>query len=226
MKQKAMKTVSGISGLESIAMDRQDKKLTLIGDIDPVKVVAMLRKFCRTEIFSVGPAKEEEKKKTEEPKKVEEKKKEGDQKKQDGGKQQVVQLPPIRGGSARGARGALAPASAVRVRYRVGSWRSAGGWIVSGVQGLQTCRLGSQQERRGRLCFLLKRKRCRFFNGQLKKLLRTTHGQLGQLPRPNNRKPQFPKPLGPGYQQKRIPNESLCIIQLYYTSIILRLLYM
>ncbi|CAH9118045.1 unnamed protein product [Cuscuta europaea] len=95
MKQKAMKTVSGISGLESIAMDRQDKKLTIIGDIDPVKVVAMLRKFCRTEIFSVGPAKEEEKKKTEEPKKGEEKKKGGDPKKQDGGKQEVVQLPPM-----------------------------------------------------------------------------------------------------------------------------------
>ncbi len=74
LKQKAMKTVSGLSGVDSIAMDMKDKKLTLTGDIDPVTVVAKLRKLCHTDIVSVGPAKEPEKKK-EEPKKDDNKKK-------------------------------------------------------------------------------------------------------------------------------------------------------
>ncbi|XP_058754404.1 heavy metal-associated isoprenylated plant protein 39-like [Vicia villosa] len=72
IKQKAMKAVSGLSGVESVSVDMKDKKLTLIGDIDPVKVVAKLRKFCHAEILSVGPAKEEKK---EEPKKKEDVKK-------------------------------------------------------------------------------------------------------------------------------------------------------
>ena len=53
-------------------MDMKDKKLTLTGDIDPVHVVGKLRKWCHTEIVSVGPAKEEKKK--EEPKKSDDKK--------------------------------------------------------------------------------------------------------------------------------------------------------
>ncbi|KAJ6421258.1 hypothetical protein OIU84_028604 [Salix udensis] len=52
----------------------KDKKLTVTGDIDPVHIVAKLRKQCHTEIITVGPAKEPEKKK-EEPKKEEPKKK-------------------------------------------------------------------------------------------------------------------------------------------------------
>ncbi|XP_061350310.1 heavy metal-associated isoprenylated plant protein 39-like [Gastrolobium bilobum] len=62
IKQKAMKTVSGISGVESVSVDMKDKKLTLVGDIDPVHVVGKLRKWCHTEIVSVGPVKEEKKK--------------------------------------------------------------------------------------------------------------------------------------------------------------------
>ncbi|KAM7273284.1 hypothetical protein ACFE04_027948 [Oxalis oulophora] len=58
-KKKAMKTVSGLPGVESIAMDMKDKKLTVIGDVDPVTIVAKLRKFCHTDIISVGPAKED-----------------------------------------------------------------------------------------------------------------------------------------------------------------------
>nr|KYP74850.1 hypothetical protein KK1_007543 [Cajanus cajan] len=76
IKTKAMKAVSGISGVESVSVDMKDKKLTLTGDIDPVQVVAKLRKLCRTEIVSVGPAKEEKK---EDPKKDDKKKE--DQKK-------------------------------------------------------------------------------------------------------------------------------------------------
>ncbi|XP_058206017.1 heavy metal-associated isoprenylated plant protein 39-like isoform X2 [Rhododendron vialii] len=75
-----MKKVSGLNGVDSIAMDMKDKKLTVTGDIDPVKVAAKLRKLCHTEIVTVGSAKEPEKKK-EEPKKEEPKKSGGDDKK-------------------------------------------------------------------------------------------------------------------------------------------------
>ncbi|XP_077248255.1 heavy metal-associated isoprenylated plant protein 39-like isoform X1 [Tasmannia lanceolata] len=78
-KQKAMKAVSSLSGIDSISMDMKDQKLTVIGDVDPVNVVSKLRKAWRTDIVSVGPAKEPEKKK-EEPKK-EEPKKDDDKKK-------------------------------------------------------------------------------------------------------------------------------------------------
>lgn len=88
-KQKAMKNISGISGIEAIAMDSKDKKLTVTGDIDPVAVVAKLRKLCHTEIVTVGPAKEPEKKK-DEPRKEEPKKepaKKEEPKKKDGPKE-------------------------------------------------------------------------------------------------------------------------------------------
>ncbi|CAN6568215.1 unnamed protein product [Malus baccata var. baccata] len=82
-KQKALKTVSTLSGIDSIAMDMKDKKLTVIGSVDPVTVVSKLRKYWQTDIISVGPAvepkKEEPKKeepKKDEPKKEEEAKKE------------------------------------------------------------------------------------------------------------------------------------------------------
>ncbi|XP_028801431.1 heavy metal-associated isoprenylated plant protein 12-like [Neltuma alba] len=64
-KQKVMKTTSGISGVESVNMDMKDKKLTVTGDIDLVKVAGKLRKLCHTEIVSVGEAKESEKKEEE-----------------------------------------------------------------------------------------------------------------------------------------------------------------
>ncbi|XAR55091.1 hypothetical protein NMG60_11030476, partial [Bertholletia excelsa] len=65
--QKAMKTVSGLPGIDSIAIEMKDKKMTVIGDIDPVPMVSKLRKTWHTEILTVGPAKEPKKK--EEPKK-------------------------------------------------------------------------------------------------------------------------------------------------------------
>ncbi|XP_004515154.1 heavy metal-associated isoprenylated plant protein 39-like [Cicer arietinum] len=70
IKKKAMKAVSGLSGVESVSVDMKDQKMTLIGDIDAVKVVGKLRKLCHAEMVSVGPAKEEKK---EEPKKEEKK---------------------------------------------------------------------------------------------------------------------------------------------------------
>lgn len=79
-KQKAMKSVSSLSGIDSIAMDMKEKKLTVVGDIDPVDVVSKLRKTWHTEILTVGPAKEPEKKK-DDGKKDDNKKKEDDKKK-------------------------------------------------------------------------------------------------------------------------------------------------
>ncbi len=43
-------------------MDMKDKKLTVIGEVDPVDVVAKVRKhWPNADIVSVGPAKEEKK---------------------------------------------------------------------------------------------------------------------------------------------------------------------
>ncbi|KAI3884233.1 hypothetical protein MKX03_030266 [Papaver bracteatum] len=69
-KLKAMKSVSGFAGVDSISWDMKEAqhKLTITGDVDPVDIVIKLRKY-----FSVGQAKEPEKKK-EEPKKEEPKK--------------------------------------------------------------------------------------------------------------------------------------------------------
>lgn len=67
-------------------MDMKAKQLTVIGTVDPVTVVSKLRKYWPTDIVSVGPAKEPEKKeepKKEEPKKEEEKKKEAEPKKEE-----------------------------------------------------------------------------------------------------------------------------------------------
>ncbi|KAL5551839.1 hypothetical protein UlMin_002015 [Ulmus minor] len=86
-KQKALKKVSGLSGIDSISMDMKDKKLTVVGDVDPVDVVNKLRKTWYTEIVTVGPAKEEKKK--DEPKKEEPKK---DEKKPKDEKEQIADL--------------------------------------------------------------------------------------------------------------------------------------
>lgn len=62
-------------GIDSISMDMKDKKMTVVGMVDPVDLVLKLRKIWPTEIISVGPAKEPEKAK-EETKKDEKKKEE------------------------------------------------------------------------------------------------------------------------------------------------------
>ncbi|XP_065858352.1 heavy metal-associated isoprenylated plant protein 39 [Euphorbia lathyris] len=81
-KQKAMKSVSTLSGVDSIAIDMKDGKLTVIGGVDPVVVVGKLRKSgWQTELLTVGPAKEEPKK--EEAKKEEGKKDEGKKKEEE-----------------------------------------------------------------------------------------------------------------------------------------------
>ncbi|KAM1025035.1 hypothetical protein TB1_037515 [Malus domestica] len=84
-KQKALKAVSSLSGIDSIDMDMKERKLTVIGDVDPVDVVAKLRKGWYTDILTVGPAKEEKKddKKDGGAAKKDEGKKEDDKKKAD-----------------------------------------------------------------------------------------------------------------------------------------------
>ncbi|KAL9665345.1 hypothetical protein QQ045_020764 [Rhodiola kirilowii] len=77
-KQKAMKTVSGFSGIESLTMDMKDQKLTIIGDIDPVDVIMKLRKYWHTKIVSIGaPDKKNEEVNKDESKKDDEKKDDG-----------------------------------------------------------------------------------------------------------------------------------------------------
>ncbi|KAK1684356.1 hypothetical protein QYE76_045206 [Lolium multiflorum] len=61
VKQKAMETVADIYGIDSIAADLKDQKMTVIGDMDTVTIAKRLRKFGRIDILSVGPAKEEKK---------------------------------------------------------------------------------------------------------------------------------------------------------------------
>ena len=73
-----------ILGIDAIAMDMKEKKLTVIGTVDPVTVVSKLRKNWKADIVAVGPVKEPEKK--EDPKKVEAKK-EGE-KKEEGKKEE------------------------------------------------------------------------------------------------------------------------------------------
>ncbi|XP_023633269.1 heavy metal-associated isoprenylated plant protein 12 [Capsella rubella] len=68
-KKKAMSTVCGLSGVN--AVDVKDGKLTVTGEIDAYIVVKKLKKVCFTEIISVGPVKEPEKKPPE-PKKPDE----------------------------------------------------------------------------------------------------------------------------------------------------------
>lgn len=77
-----------IAGIDSVSIDMKDKKLTVTGVVDPITVVAKLRKSRHAEVLSVGPAKEEKKK--EEPKK-----KEGDKEKEkekDKEKDQIAEL--------------------------------------------------------------------------------------------------------------------------------------
>ncbi|KAL3738193.1 hypothetical protein ACJRO7_019686 [Eucalyptus globulus] len=64
-RRKAMRVVSSFEGIGSLAMDSKDNKLTVSGNIDPVKVVNKLRKSWHTEIVSVGAAKEDDGKKDE-----------------------------------------------------------------------------------------------------------------------------------------------------------------
>ncbi|XP_076950277.1 uncharacterized protein LOC143623203 [Bidens hawaiensis] len=88
-KRKAMKIVSALPGIDSVAISMKDKTLIVVGIVDPINIVSKLRKFWPADIVSVGPAKEPEKK--DDAKKDDGKKDDGkkdDDKKEDGKKEE------------------------------------------------------------------------------------------------------------------------------------------
>lgn len=74
------------SGIDSIAADVKENKMTVIGDMDTVAIAKKLKKLGKVDIVSVGPAKEEKKPE----KKAEEKKPEAAAKKDDGKKPEAA----------------------------------------------------------------------------------------------------------------------------------------
>ncbi|KAL5856685.1 hypothetical protein ACOSQ3_004143 [Xanthoceras sorbifolium] len=60
-KTKAVRILFDISAVDSVGIDMKNRKMMVIGDMDPVDIVIKLRKLCHAEIVSVGPAKEAEK---------------------------------------------------------------------------------------------------------------------------------------------------------------------
>ncbi|KAD4982721.1 hypothetical protein E3N88_19392 [Mikania micrantha] len=96
-KRKALKTVSTLSGIDSITMNMKDKTLIVVGTVDPINVVSKLRKFWPTDIMFVGQPEKKEEPKKEEGKKDDAKKEEGkkdeakkdDDKKDDGKKEEA-----------------------------------------------------------------------------------------------------------------------------------------
>ncbi|MED6188275.1 hypothetical protein PIB30_084405 [Stylosanthes scabra] len=75
-KKKAIEAAADIFGIDSIAADINEQKITVIGEMDAVAVVKKLKKIGKVDILSVGPAKEEKKEETKEEDKKEEKKQE------------------------------------------------------------------------------------------------------------------------------------------------------
>ncbi|KAF7051698.1 hypothetical protein CFC21_059912 [Triticum aestivum] len=82
-KQKAMEAVADIYGIDSIAADLKDNKMTVIGAMDTVAIAKRLKKLGKIDIVSVGPAKEEKKPAPAAEKKGEEKKDDKKEEKKD-----------------------------------------------------------------------------------------------------------------------------------------------
>ncbi|CAL9148541.1 unnamed protein product [Musa hybrid cultivar] len=57
-KIKAMKAVCSIENVDSVSADMKQKKLTVIGFVDPIVVVFKLRKYWCTELVLIGLANE------------------------------------------------------------------------------------------------------------------------------------------------------------------------
>ncbi|CAI9094014.1 OLC1v1029648C1 [Oldenlandia corymbosa var. corymbosa] len=73
-KQKAIEAVADIFGVDSIAANVSDQKVTIIGEMDTVAVAKKLKKLGKIDIVSVGPAKEEKKDEKKDEKKAEDNK--------------------------------------------------------------------------------------------------------------------------------------------------------
>ncbi|TVU16487.1 hypothetical protein EJB05_40055 [Eragrostis curvula] len=55
-KKRALKAASNHNGIDSLAVDLKDGKMTVIGTVDPVEVVTKLRKqWPSAQIVSIGP---------------------------------------------------------------------------------------------------------------------------------------------------------------------------
>lgn len=90
MKVKALKTIATFSGVDSIAVDIWNQKITVFGHVDPVDIVYKLRKLLfTTHIVSV--VEEEKKKKKEE----EEKKKKKEEEKKKKEEEEKIPMSPI-----------------------------------------------------------------------------------------------------------------------------------
>lgn len=62
-----------IAGVDSIAADTKDQKMTITGEMDTIAIAKKLKKLGKIDIVSVGPAKEEKKEDKKEEKKEDKK---------------------------------------------------------------------------------------------------------------------------------------------------------
>uniref|UniRef100_M4ECH2 HMA domain-containing protein n=1 Tax=Brassica campestris TaxID=3711 RepID=M4ECH2_BRACM len=82
-KQKAIEAAADIFGVDSIAADMKEQKLTVIGLMDAVAVVKKLKKVGKVDLLSVGAAKEEKKEEKKEENKEEKKEENKEEKKEE-----------------------------------------------------------------------------------------------------------------------------------------------
>ncbi|KAB1669257.1 hypothetical protein ES319_1Z061000v1 [Gossypium barbadense] len=80
-KKKAIEAVADIYGVDSIAADVKEQKLTVIGEMDTVAIAKKLMKIGKVDIVTVGPAKEEKKDDKKDDKKGEKKDEKKDERK-------------------------------------------------------------------------------------------------------------------------------------------------
>lgn len=71
------------TGINSIAIDLKEQKMTIIGEMDTVAIAKKLKKIGKIDIVTVGPAKEEKKDEKKEEKKDEKKVEKKDEKKEE-----------------------------------------------------------------------------------------------------------------------------------------------
>ncbi|KAI4324958.1 hypothetical protein MLD38_030398 [Melastoma candidum] len=53
-RQKAMKTSSGVSGIDYISVNMEDHVLTATGDFDPILLLEQLKKLCSVKIVRIN----------------------------------------------------------------------------------------------------------------------------------------------------------------------------